>query len=313
LPLLINVIAATQLGNTGGNDWGFALSGLRKYVVRPLDRLSLLKWSYHSLPDDNMKTCFLYCAMFPQDVMINIKMMVEKWVAEGLVNSIDVALIDRPSHRYVKMLVERRLFEIPISMTIENRNQHYLKSHAVVRHMATQVGEDEENCLLRAGKRLEHFPYTEIKEGCKRISLYGNNITSLPSTELICPNLVTLILTGNKGLKEVPEVFLLNLISLKVLDLSQTDIELLPRSLWQLSQLRSLNLSYTKIKELPQSVSNLNRLQFLYFVNCINLKSLPSQIGELEDLTCLDLWGCHNLKVIPPEITALSRCKIMRD
>lgn len=313
LPLLINVIAATQLGNTGGNDWGFALSGLRKYVVRPLDRLSLLKWSYHSLPDDNMKTCFLYCAMFPQDVMINIKMMVEKWVAEGLVNSIDVALIDRPSHRYVKMLVERRLFEIPISMTIENRNQHYLKSHAVVRHMATQVGEDEENCLLRAGKRLEHFPYTEIKEGCKRISLYGNNITSLPSTELICPNLVTLILTGNKGLKEVPEVFLLNLISLKVLDLSQTDIELLPRSLWQLSQLRSLNLSYTKIKELPQSVSNLNRLQFLYFVNCINLKSLPSQIGELEDLTCLDLWGCHNLKVIPPEITALSRCKIMRN
>lgn len=115
-------------------------------------------------------------------------------------------------------------------MTIENRNQHYLKRHSVVRHLAMQVGE-EENCLLRVGKRLERFPYTEIKEGCKRISLYGNNITSLPSTELRCPNLVTLILTGNRGLKEVPEVSLLKPIYLKVLDLSQTEIELLPRSL----------------------------------------------------------------------------------
>lgn len=315
VPLLLNVVAATKLLNMqGATDWGLALSGLRKYVVRPLNRINLLKWSYHSLLDANMKNCFLYCAMFPQDLMINIKMMVEKWIAEGLVNIIDVSYLgDCPSHRYLKLLIDRRLFEIPISMTIENRNQHYLKSHAVVRQMATQVGEEEEHCLLRPGKRLEHFPSMEIKEDCRRISLYGNNITSLPSTELRCPNLVALILTGNRGLQEVPEKFLANLVSLKVLDLSRTQIKSLPRSLWQISQLRSLNLSYTKIEEVPQSVGNLKHLQFLYLVNCINLKSLPSQIGDLQDLTCLDLWDCHNMKSIPTEITALSGCKIMKN
>lgn len=310
LPLFINVIASAATAF----DWGVALGSLGTFkAANPSEKLNLLRWSYDNLPGGNLKYCFLYCSMFPEDLMINVKMLMEKWIAEGFVENTEEGYgkLQDTAYNYMKLLVNRYLFDTQLSLTIEDRKEHYLKTHALLREMAMQVGAGE-NWSCMAGKRLQHFPVTEIKFDCKRISVYGNNITSLPSTGLKCPNLVTLILTQNRELKEVPESFLIDLPSLRVLDLSHTQVKSVPTSLWQLRELRSLNLSYTQIEILSEAIRNLSNLQFFYLVNCTNLRSLPSQIGELRNLVCLDLWNSPHLKEIPPEIRSLSNCKIVQ-
>ena len=99
--------------------------------------------------------------------------------------------------------------------------------------MEIYIGEKEENCLFRAGQMHEQFPL-EVRENCKRMSLYDNNIRCLPQKGLKCTKLVSLILRGNKELEEIPEEFLINFTCLKVLDLSRTKIKALPMSLWKL-------------------------------------------------------------------------------
>jgi hypothetical protein len=89
----------------------------------------------------------------------------------------------------------------------------------VIHYMEIYIGENEENCLLRAGQSLQHFPGIPSSDDCKRISILGNDIKSLPEKELRCPKLVSLNLGVKERLKEILEEFLLNLTSLRVLEL----------------------------------------------------------------------------------------------
>ena len=138
-------------------------------------------------------------------------------------------MLEEIAKSYIRLLVDRCLFE-------EERFPQgivFLKSHDVLRDMAIYIGEKEENCLFRAGQMHEQFTL-EVRENCKRMSLYDNNIRFLPQKGLKCTKLVSLILRGNKELEEIPEEFLINFTCLKVLDLSRTKIKALPTSLWQL-------------------------------------------------------------------------------
>ena len=94
--------------------------------------------------------------------------------------------------------------------------------HDVLHDMAIYIGENEENCVLRARQSLQHFPHIPGSENCRRISVLGNNIKALPAKELRCPNLVALYLGENEGLQEILEEFLLDLTSLRVLDFHGT-------------------------------------------------------------------------------------------
>nr|POE97388.1 putative disease resistance protein [Quercus suber] len=44
-----------------------------------------LKFSYDRLEGPDVKSCFLYCALFPEDQEINIDKLVDYWIQEGLV------------------------------------------------------------------------------------------------------------------------------------------------------------------------------------------------------------------------------------
>lgn len=290
LPLAINVIASTMIGIKGVDQWNLALSQMQTMdsnfpSTHPrveYELYQILRWSYDRLPNANFKNCFLYCAMFPEDKEIEVDKLVGMWIAEGIVESKNPAILMETAKSYINLLVDRCLFEVahfPQGIV-------FLKAHDVLRDLAIYIGEKEENCFFRAGQMHEHFPL-EIREDCKRISLYENNITQLPPQGLKCTNLVSLILRGNKGLEEIPEAFLVNFPCLKVLDLSRTKLKTLPKSLWQLTQLEFLDLSYTEIEDVPEGIKNLSRLQFLDLSGCSKMRSLPRHIRELKNLKSL--------------------------
>eukprot|EP01018_Ginkgo_biloba_P006575 Gb_12858 [translate_table: standard] len=111
-------------------------------------------------------------------------------------------------------------------------------------------------------------------------------------------------LAWNSSLKEVPEGFLTNLNSLKVLDLSWTKIYSLPTSIGQLKNLESLSVRATPISNLPETICYLTRLEVLDVSCCRSLKSLP-RMSELRRLKDLNLRDCSQLAFLPFEISEL--------
>ena len=205
---------------------------------------------------------------------------------------------------YVNLLENRCLFQV-----VKVINELHIVVHDVIHDMAIYIGENEENCVLRTGQSLQHFPNIQASDNCKQISVCGNDIKSLPAKDLRCPKLVSLSLARNSYLKEIPEAFLLNFTSLRVLDLWLLSIKSLPTSLWKLTQLECLIFTTTEIEE----IGDISCLQFLNLEFYQTLQELPSQIGKLQKLKSLGLWGCINLRVTPDEITQLSNRQILHD
>jgi disease resistance protein RPS2 len=182
LPLAIKVIGSTMMGNTVVDEWKLALKQMQKVdlnfpVTHPRINRELyqrLRWSYDSLPDANLKNCFLYCAMLSEDAAILVEMMVQVWISEGLVKAkedVDYDYVLKTGESYVKLLENRCLFQVKGGV---------ITVHDVVHDMAIYIGENEENCVLRAGQSLQHFPDIPASDNCRRISVMGNDIKSLP-------------------------------------------------------------------------------------------------------------------------------------
>lgn len=320
-PLSLSVVAAAMNGKTTSVVYWDQISlNLMKSTADPSfpnthPRVDpelyqrLRRWSYDTLPNPNVKNCFLYCALLPKGSGVSVDYLVHRWIAEGLVRSkqenhlIDVAT----GHSYANLLVDRCLFQNIGNKKAKNVwTPQSIRVRDAIRDVAIYIGEEIENCVFKASQHLQNFPENLHNEDCKRISLYDNDIENLP-TEFTCPKLVSLILSRNR-IKDVPSRFLVSLTSLKVLDLSQNKtISSIPPSVGQLKQLEFLDLQYlSEIQDLPAEIGHLSSLKFLLLAGCSGLKSLPSEIGKLQNLITLSIWECESLRAIPYEIFQLT-------
>ncbi|XXG52942.1 hypothetical protein AAC387_Pa03g1132 [Persea americana] len=118
--------------------------------------------------------------------------------------------------------------------------------------------------VIYAGRQVKDFP-TELPDA-RMISLMHNDIKVL-SGQPNCQHLLTLLLQYNPLQKISPDSYFNHMCSLRV-----------------------LNLSSTNIKSLPNSVSNLKNLHALILKWCRDLKEVPS-LEKLEELRVLDLSG----------------------
>ncbi|KAB2092178.1 hypothetical protein ES319_A02G011500v1 [Gossypium barbadense] len=126
-----------------------------------------------------------------------------------------------------------------------------------------------------------------IPYGCQFILRAGSRLTQPPSVEEwgnspSCPGLLTLFLQRNFRLRVIPVSFFDCMPCLKV-----------------------LNLSNTRIKSLPRTISKLVSLETLILRHCERLSMLPSDIGSLKLLQVLDLRGTE-INLLPDEIRELS-------
>jgi disease resistance protein RPS2 len=321
LPLAITVVAKATRGKKTAGEWNTSLSNVKitdpscPYAHPNVDKelYQKLRWSYDDLAQTPyLQNCFLYCAMYPEDEKIWVDELVRMWIAEGFVKSKEETYSEdmQLGHRYVKLLIDRGLFQ---SVNFENQSmgitgnkpvkpwkKRFITAHDVIRDMAIHIGEKEGNYLCRAGLQRKDFPRSQTQV-CKRMSLRLNQVESLPDASL-CTELVSLILSKNPLAYDVRGSFLINLTSLRVLDLSNTQIEWVPTSL---THLRVLDLSNTQIQSVPTS---LTRLQFLT-LRCTCIKELPRDIGNLSNLHFLDISECKYLTSLPTEISQLTSLK----
>ncbi|XP_034887204.1 disease resistance-like protein DSC1 isoform X2 [Populus alba] len=134
--------------------------------------------------------------------------------------------------------------------------------------------------------------------------------------------LETLNLSGCANLKKCPETAR----KLTYLNLNETAVEELPRSIEELSGLVTLNLKNCKLMvNLPENIYLLTSLQIVDISGCSSIsrfpvfsknirylylngtaiEELPYSIGGLRELIYLDLAGCNKLKNLPSAVSKL--------
>ncbi|KAK4557599.1 hypothetical protein RGQ29_007377 [Quercus rubra] len=328
LPLAIITVGAAMRKKTEVVLWKYALDQLRRSVpfIKGIEAevYKPLRLSYDSLQGNNIKSCFLYCCLFPEDFAISIRDLVRYWRAEGLIGE---------GQNWEDMDEGISLIENLKDSCLLEDGPLYLegatvKMHDVVRDVAIWISStSEDGCksLVRSGIGLSEISVGEFSNSnsLDRVSFMGNNITRLPDCMIQCSKASVLLLRDNDALDTVPEKFLQGFEALKVLDFSETNIRSLPHSLLQLrdlrvlllhdcryleelpslgtlTKLRDLDLSGTCIANLPRGIENLSELRVLNLGRTGELKSIqPGIISKLSSLESLSMWGsgfCFRLK-----------------
>ncbi|KAH7843916.1 hypothetical protein Vadar_022338 [Vaccinium darrowii] len=309
LPLGIITIAGSMRGVDDIPEWRNVLEELKESTRQgdmESDVLPILRFSYNRLRDLKLQLCFLYCALYPEDSYIERKELIEYFIAEGLIDG-------RRSRQAEFDLGHSILNKLEHSCLLEDvkgfRQDRCLRMHDLIREMALKITGASPRYMVKAGRQLRELPdEAEWTADLEKVSLMKNEISEIPSaTSPRCPNLSTLILRENP-LERLPYKFLLHLRSLSLLDLSHTEIQILPNSisdlecltalflsrceqliyvpsLAKLKEMRVLDLSYTKIKRVPQGLENLVNLKRLNMHQTWNLETIPT--GILTRLTSL--------------------------
>ncbi|PRQ24653.1 putative P-loop containing nucleoside triphosphate hydrolase, leucine-rich repeat domain, L [Rosa chinensis] len=201
------------------------------------DVFKCIKLSYDYLKSDDSKSCFLLCCLFPEDYDIPIEYLFKYGFGKGMFQDSNLLEARATTYLVVKALKDS-------SLLLDARDDRYVRMHDVIRDMAILISLSEgQRFLVKAGCELKNWPQIDAHKGYYGISLMENKICKLPQ-ELVCPNLHILLLQHNASLNEIPKSFLQSQNELRVLDLSDTGISLLPQSISFLTNLQALYLDY---------------------------------------------------------------------
>lgn len=308
LPLAIKTIAASLARvERIPNIWESTLQRLNQAEALVGTVTPSLRLSYDALPY-NLKSCFLYCSVFPENTEMRAQYLVYLWIAEGFVSTPTAAEAYDIGLSYIQELADRCLLDV--SQVGGDGRIKYCKIHALLHDLTLSESRAGTKCLLRPGENLEKFPANECV-GVHRISLLKNNIEIIEDG-IQCPQLRTLLLWNNTPLKSISTSFFDKLTCLAALDLSQTSVGSLPRSISKLTHLKFLNLSRTNIVKLPSCLSGLRHLQFLDVSWCSLLTALHSGIGKNKFMLHLNVKHCKKLKSLPAGIAKLSSLQTLK-
>ncbi|XP_044485062.1 disease resistance protein SUMM2-like [Mangifera indica] len=288
LPLAIVAVAGCMRGEYDICEWRNALEELSKSIqsVSGMERnvLRQLQFSYDRLKSKKLQHCFLYCALYPEDFKIPKEELIVYWIAEGLVDERDsMHATNDAGYSILNRLVNNCLLEIV------DRGR-CVKMHDLVRDMALHITSNKPLFMIKPQEGLSELPgEQEWKKNLEKVSLMGNCISEIYSSmSPNCQALSTLLLQRNP-LQVIPEVFFVNMLSLKILDLSYTKIENLPNSISNLKNLIALLLNHCEqLTEVP-SLKNLLALENLD-LGFTNIPDMPEGIERLTKLRSLDLY-----------------------
>lgn len=299
LPLALITIGRAMASKTTLQEWQHALTVLKKFASEFSDVadevLAILKFSYDNLQNKKLKSCFLYCSLYPEDYSIHREQLINLWIGEEFLDEIDN--IDEAyyeGHDIIGSLKSACLLE-------SGEEGDEVKMHDVVRDLAIWIASD---LGRKKGKYLTILqPPNNLKlhewEKAEKICLAGNKSIKELNEEPNCSNLSTLLLHHSK-VKTISDDFFRSMPILKVLDMSVLKIKKLPKSIFALAELQYFDLSFRiqkgsdPIELSPGSFICLKKLRMLnlYDSDICNweVEDGPS-LSELESLNDLNYLG----------------------
>ncbi|KAI3958594.1 hypothetical protein MKW92_050581 [Papaver armeniacum] len=306
LPLALITIGRTMATKSTLQQWQHAINVLRKSASEfsgvADGVLAILKFSYDNLENEKLKSCFLYCSLYPEDHSIEKERLIKLWIGEGFldeVDDIDEALLE--GHDIIQSLISACLLETGTGSSFFLGDG--VKMHDVVRDLAIWIASD---LGTKKGKFLVIPTQNKLKlhewENAEKVSLVGNHSIGELNGAPNCSNLSTLLL-NQSIVRTISDDFFQSMPMLKVLDMSDVSVnKKLPTSINSLTELRYFDLSFrfqtsNPIELCPGTFLKLTKLKMLdlYCQNSCDICNWEVEGGpslsELESLTDLNYLG----------------------
>ncbi|XP_050882293.1 putative disease resistance protein At3g14460 [Lathyrus oleraceus] len=305
LPLAAIEFGALLYGKLSSSDWNYVLeSNIWDSTNHEVYAAIESSYRYLSTP---LKRCFAYCSIFPKKVILEKKMVIQLWIAEGIVAmSAGQESREKVGEEYFDVLVSRSLIQ---RRSLNDREENF-EMHNLIHDLATMVSSPR--CI-----RLDEH---NLDESVHKLSYNRGLYDSFDKFDK---------LYGVKGLRtflalplqeQSPRCFLSNKVvhellptmkQLRVLSLSNyKSITVVPKTIGNLLYLQYLNLSHTNIERLPSETCKLCNLQFLLLGGCKRLTELPEDMGQLFNLRYLDVSDTA-LTEMPVQIAKLKNLQTL--
>ncbi|KAJ1391690.1 P-loop containing nucleoside triphosphate hydrolase [Sesbania bispinosa] len=234
LPLALITVGSAMAGVKSVEAWRQAKNNLGSspWVASYLEEevFRILKFSYDRLPDETHKTCFLYCALYPEDYEVGVNDLIDRWIGEGFLSEDKIQKSVYDMYEQGESIIEK----LKLSCLLEGVEYDYfwspaIKMHDVVRDMALWLARDQDGNKAKVVVQGEALAMSEMDDDglniVERISIIdasGSWAWQIPT----CPNLLTLCILDN--VESTVYSNLQSMTRLKVLDLSGKFIEHLP-------------------------------------------------------------------------------------
>ncbi|KAL1213985.1 putative disease resistance protein [Cardamine amara subsp. amara] len=166
-PLALSLISETMACKRMVSEWHHAIQVLVSSTVEfsgtEDEILPILKFAYDSLNGENMKSGFLYCALFPKNFHIRKEHLVDCWIGEGIIATEDRDIAVIQGYEMICDLVTMQLL-------MEDEVGECVKMHDMVREMALGITSD----LISGGTR-NTLSWSALREymRCQRSMIGG--------------------------------------------------------------------------------------------------------------------------------------------
>ncbi|CAL5040304.1 unnamed protein product [Urochloa decumbens] len=287
LPLAIVVIGSIlSYRELDAQEWAFFYNQLSWQLANNPELSwisSVLNLSLDDLPC-HLRSCFLYCSLFPEDHRIKRKLITKLWIAEGLVEERgDGATMEEVAELYLVELTQRSLLRV-VERNASGRARTF-RMHDLVREVTSMTAQKEKFAVIHGTDGVAQISQ-EVRRLCIQKVAYSQNYLAsshLRSFILFDP------VVPSSWIYDVSSHFRL----LRVLCLRFTNIEQVPGVVTELYNLRYLDISYTKVKQISQSFRKLVHLQVLD-LRFSYVKELPLEITMLTNLRHLYVCVVHD-------------------
>ncbi|KAL6903390.1 hypothetical protein ACP4OV_004203 [Aristida adscensionis] len=236
---------------------------------------SILNLSIDDLPD-NLKRCFMYCSIYPEDFFVKRKILIRMWIAEGFIEQKKHVTMEDVADNYLNELVQRSLLQIVMKNEFGRAKRFQI--HDLIRELIVSRSAKEgllvfSKCTaaLEKNSNVRHL----ILDRCRSGNFSTQKMASLRSFHAFKTDLDASLISRFR--------------LLSVLNLWYVPVNKLPSVVTNLLNLHYLGIRSTLIKELPQELGRLHKLQTLD-AKWSMVQSLPSSITKLKSLRHLILF-----------------------
>ncbi|VAH99111.1 unnamed protein product [Triticum turgidum subsp. durum] len=283
-----------------------------------LDQIrNVLQLSFIYLPTQ-LKSCFLYCSLFPEDYLFRRKQLIRLWIAEGFIEERGESTLEEVAECYLRELVNRNMLQLVERNTFGRMRR--FRMHDILRDLAADLC--KKNCF---GVTYEDICRGSLKMGGRRLVLHKlkkgtlqsisgihqlrtmitleDSISSFTLLSQLCKEsrYMTVLELCSLPIDQIPYA-IGDLFNLRHLGLRDTKVKMLPKSVEKLSNLLTLDLGRCDIHELPCGIMKLNKLRHLFAEKIVGWREfkcgsgmcIPNGLGNLIHLQTLQALEVHD-------------------
>ncbi|CAI9756789.1 unnamed protein product [Fraxinus pennsylvanica] len=235
---------------------------------------SMLLSGYKDL-SSNLKSCFLYFSIFPEDYSVDCGRLIRLWVAERFAIETDGKTAEEVAEDYLNQLIMRNLVHVS-RRNFDGRPKNCRVLNLVLKFIVQKCKDENfASVFSKQNSPNQKVRRLSVQSACTFSSMniqkvrsmflfsYDNSSPSAIENKFQDPRLLRISDMQGSTLTEFPKKFV-HLGLLKYLNLRDTEIMVIPKSIKKLYYLETLDLKRTNVVKLPKKIRVLKNLRHLF-------------------------------------------------